>query len=365
MKNRSIYSLVILLLINSIIFGQRIKDVAYLNGASSEQIIGYGLVVGLAGTGDSYRSSFTIQSVSSMLKRFGITVPQTDLKTKNVAAVMVTASLNSQLKAGAVFDVVVSSMGDATSLQGGTLLMTPISGGSGKVYGFAQGPISVGGYDINTPSGSRLAKNHSLAGRVPRGGSLKEDVNTEQVSNQEVTVFLRNPDLTTSSNVSTAINTKFGGEIAKSVDAASIIIAVPADKQNNFVAFLAELENLNINIDNIAKVVLNERTGTVVAGSNVRIQPVSITHGSLNIQIRSNPIISQPNAFSQGRTELFNNLIPSVSQDSTSTIAIQGATNVQEIAAALNSLKATPRDIIAIFQALKEAGALVAELVIM
>ncbi|MDQ7817334.1 MAG: flagellar basal body P-ring protein FlgI [Melioribacteraceae bacterium] len=344
---------------------QRIKDVAYLNGQGSEQIIGYGLVVGLAGTGDSYRSSFTVQSVSSMLKRFGITVPQSDLKTKNVAAVIVTATLNSNLKTGAEFDIVVSSMGDATSLQGGTLLMTPLSGINGRVYGFAQGPVSVGGYDINTLSGNRISKNHSLAGRIPRGGSLKESINIEGTTYDEISIFLKSPDLTTSNNITTAIVSKFGAESAKAIDAAQILVVVPADRQNNLIAFLAEIENIEIQVDDVAKVVLNERTGTVVAGSTVRILPVSITHGSLNIQIRSYPMISQPNAFSKGNTMLFNNLVPSVYQDSTNTVAIQGATNVQEVAAALNSLKVSPRDIISIFQALKEAGALIAELVIM
>jgi len=365
MKNKIIIAALLFILLFDASKAQRIKDVAYINGSGSEQIIGYGLVVGLASTGDSYRSSFTVQSIASMLKRFGITVPQTDLKTRNVAAVIVTATLNTSLKSGAEFDVVVSSMGDATSLQGGTLLMTPLSGINGRVYGFAQGPISVGGYDINTPTGNRTSKNHTLAGRIPRGGSLKESINIEQNSFEEIAVFLKDPDLTTSNNIMLAINSKFGENSAKAIDAAEILIVVPTDRQNNIVAFLAELENLEIQVDKIAKVVLNERTGTIVAGSNVKILPVSITHGSLNIQIRSYPTISQPNAFGRGNTVLFNNLVPSVYQDSTNTVAIQGATNVQEVASALNSLKVSPRDIISIFQALKEAGALVAELVIM
>jgi len=365
MKIKVVFYIVISFLTLHTISAQRIKDVAYLNGDNTEQIIGYGLVVGLAGTGDSHRSSFTIQSVTSMLKRFGITVPQNDLKTKNVAAVVVTATLNSNLKPGAEFDVVVSSLGDATSLQGGTLLMTPLSGINGLVYGFAQGPISVGGYDINTITGNRLSRNHSLAGRVPRGGSLKEPININGMGNQQVAVFLREPDITTANNVMTSINSTFGEGVASAKDAAEILVVVPADRQNNLIGFLAELENIVIQVDEAAKVVLNERTGTIVAGNNVKIQPVSITHGSLNIQIRSYPIISQPNAFSRGNTVVFNNLVPYVTQDSTRTVAIEGASNVQEVAAALNSLKVSPRDIIAIFQALKEAGALIAELVIM
>jgi len=349
----------------SLLQAQRIKDIAFLDGEYSEQVIGYGLIVGLAGTGDTYRSEFTIQSITSMLKRFGITVPQTDLKTKNVAAVMVTATLNSYLKPGSKFDVVVSSMGDAKSLNGGTLLMTPLSGMSGIVYGYAQGPISIGGYDIGTATGNRIIKNHALAGRVPRGGVLKTEIQQNIDFTQEVRVYLKEPDMQTSSNVSNAINAKFGNAIAKAVDASEVTVQIPADKQNDIVSFLAELEALPVVTDVEAKVVLNERTGTVVSGNNVVIQPVSITHGSLNITIRSYPIISQPGAFSRGSTAVFNNLIPYAQQDSSKTVALNKASNVQEVAAALNSLKVAPKDIIAIFQALKEAGALTAELIIM
>ncbi|MEW6654026.1 MAG: flagellar basal body P-ring protein FlgI [Bacteroidota bacterium] len=357
--------LMLILAAANLSYAQRIKDVAYLNGKTTEQLIGYGLVVGLAGTGDSYRSSFTIQSVTSMLQRLGITVPQIDLKTKNVAAVMVTANLNGNLKAGAEFDVVVSSLGDATSLQGGTLLMTPLNGINEQGFGFAQGSVSVGGFDINTSSGNRVSRNHTLAGRVPRGGTLKEAFSAAEFDPAEVSVFLKEPDFTTAQNIANALNTQFGADAAKAQDAAEVRVAIPQERQNNLIAFYSELENLNVAVDDIARVVLNERTGTIVSGQSVRIQPVTITHGSLNINIRNFPIISQPNPFSQGRTVAMNNQIPTVQQDSTSTVAIQGASNVQEVAAALNSLKVSPRDIIAIFQALKEAGALMAELIVM
>ena len=358
------FLLSIIFAFQSFVYGQRIKDIAYITGQSSIQIIGYGLVVGLAGSGDTQRSSFTIQSITSMLKRFGITVPQANLRTKNVAAVMVTSTLNDYLKPGAKFDVTVSSLGDASSLTGGTLLMTPLSGMDGNVYGFAQGPISVGGYDIRTPTGNRLARNHSLAGRVPQGGILKKALETKNISSKEFSVYLRDPDITTASNVSNAINAKFGQNTSIAKDAAEIKVRVPQDKQNNIVGFLADLEGITVQKDEMAKVVLNERTGTVVAGNHVKILPASITHGSLSITIRSYPIISQPEAFSNGQTQVFNNMIPYVKQDSTNTIAIQGASNVQQVAAALNSLKVSPQDIIAIFQALKEAGALIAQLVI-
>ncbi|MCL5030682.1 MAG: flagellar basal body P-ring protein FlgI [Bacteroidetes bacterium] len=361
---RNFISILMIFFISNFLFAQRIKDIAYITGESSEQIIGYGLVVGLAGTGDTQRSTFTLQSVTSMLKRFGITVPTDNLQTRNVAAVMVTATLNDYLKPGAKFDVTVSSMGDASSLVGGTLLMTPLSSMTGKVYGFAQGALSVGGYDIRTPSGSRIAKNHSLAGRVPMGGILQLPLEIDSLSNKEISVYLRDPDITTSNNVSNAINSKFGNDIAIAKDAAEIKIKIPADKQKNIVGFLADLEGITVQTDEAAKVVLDERSGTVVAGNNVKILPASITHGNLNITIRSYPIISQPGPFSNGTTQVFNNMVPSVSQDSTNTIAIQGASTVQQVAAALNSLKVSPQDIISIFQALKKAGALIGELVI-
>lgn len=354
----------VLLLSCSMLFGQRIKDVAYLTGENNELLIGYGLVVGLAGTGDSYRMVATMQSLSSALKRFGITVSQDDIKSRNVAAVFVTAKLNNQLKQGASFDVTVASNGDAASLLGGTLLYTRLSNPNDQLdYATAQGPISVGGYDFSTPTGNRLSKNPTTTGRVPMGGSLIAPLRLPQNIGSQISIFLKNPDFTTANNVATAINAKFNNA-AKAADATEIQVVIPQEKQANMVGFISELESITVQTDVIAKVVLNERTGTVVAGSNVIILPATITHGSLNLTIRSYPVISQPNAFSQGKTEVFNNLIPYIQQDSTKSIAIQRATTVSEVAAALNSLKVTPRDIISIFQALKEAGALVAELII-
>ncbi|MDA3859906.1 MAG: flagellar basal body P-ring protein FlgI [Melioribacteraceae bacterium] len=365
MKKMIIYIFALILVWQTTTSAQRIKDIAYLSGSEVEQIIGYGLVVGLAGTGDSHRSAFTVQSVTSMLKRFGITVPQSKLKTKNVAAVMITATLNSFLKTGSKFDVNISSLGDSKSLAGGTLLMTPLSGINGDVYGFAQGPLSVGGYDVQTSSGGRVSKNHTSAGRVPRGGVLKRDINPMVDYSSGLSVLLKNPDLSTASNMSNIINTAFGDNTAKANDASEIVVTIPADKQENIVQFLAELESLEVTIDYIAKVVLNERTGTIVAGAHVKIMPVSITHGNLNIDVKSMPVISQPGAFAKkGRTVFFNNLIPEATEDSSKTIALDAASNVQEVAAALNSLHVSPQDIISIFQALKESGALVAELVI-
>lgn len=360
-------NLILILIISAnVILGQRIKDITYFKGINSEQLIGYGLVVGLSGTGDSYRSTFTVQSVTSMLKRFGITVPDANLRTRNVAAVMVTAKVNNLAKQGSEFDVSVSSMGDAKSLMGGTLLMTPLSRSDGNVFAMCQGAISIGGYDINTSSGGRVAKNHALSGRIPNGGVLEKPILEEGFAPTELSVVLKDPDFTTSKTIADSINAVFGSNIASSVDAAEVSLSIPAG-ENNITDFLSRIELINVQKDVIARVVLNERTGTVVSGTNVRISPVSISHGSLNITIKSFPLISQPSPFSQGNTVLFNNQVPDVKEkeNETSTYTIDGASNAQEVAAALNSLKVSPRDIIAIFQALKEAGALTAELVIM
>lgn len=364
MKSLAKYILAIILLAN-LLSAQRIKDIAYVDGDNSTQLIGYAIVVGLGGTGDSHRTSFTIQSISSMLKRFGITVPQDEIKTRNVAAVMVTTTVSNFLKPGSKFDVNVSSLGDARSLQGGTLLMTPLSSIDGNVYAMAQGPVSVGGYDLQSPTGNRVGKNHVLAGRVPLGGILQQQLPSSGFNASQLKVYLRSPDITTADNISTAINDYFTQEIASAADPSEVVVSVPADRQQQVVSFLAELESIEVATDYTAKVVLNERTGTVVAGSNVRIQPVTISHGGLNIAVRSYPVVSQPGAFSGGESIFFNNMVPYAAEDSTSAVALEGASNVQEVAAALNTLKVSPQDIIAIFQALKESGALTAELVIM
>ncbi len=357
--------IILIMLLTSLSFAQRLKDIAYFQGVSDEQLIGYGLVVGLAGSGDTYRSTMTHQSVISMLKRFGVNVPELNFRTRNVAAVMVTATVSNQSKKGRHFDVTVSSIGDAKSLMGGTLLLTPLSDKTGNVYATAQGAISTGGYDVGTPSGGRISRNITSSGSIPNGGIFEKDYPGSLASKDEINIVLNEPDFTTANNVSAAINSAVGQATATAEDASLIKVKVPANQKKNISAFLAQLEGLQVQKDVVAKVVLNEKTGTVVTGSNVTISPCTVTHGNLNIEIKSYPVISQPSSFSQGGTVVFNNLVPTVKQDKNNTVEIQGASNVQQVAAALNSLKVSPRDIIAIFQAIKEAGALTAELVIM
>jgi flagellar P-ring protein FlgI len=343
----------------------RIKDIAHVQGIRGQQIIGYGLVVGLNGTGDTQRSTFTLQSVASMLKRFGINVAQNDLRLRNVAAVMVTASVPGFTKQGGEVDVIVSSMGDATSLQGGTLLLTPLSGIDGTVYAMAQGPISVGGMSVRA-NGNEIRRNHTAAGRIPGGGVIEKQPDVTIARDSTVAVVLMEPDFTTASRVADAINTKLGQRTANADDGASVSIRVPDSvrTQHRLVDFIASIEALEITPDVAAKVVINERTGTIVVGGTVSILSVAISHGGLNIEIESMPMVSQPAPFSQGQTVTTQLTAVSAAQDTSTVQAFNGTATVQDVARTLNALKVTPRDIIAIFQALKRAGALNAELVI-
>ncbi|HTX18021.1 MAG TPA: flagellar basal body P-ring protein FlgI [Bacteroidota bacterium] len=345
--------------------GSRIKDIAYLQGIRNQQLIGYGLVVGLNGTGDSQRSTFTLQSVASMLKRFGITVPQGDLRLRNVAAVIVTASVPGFSKEGGIIDVIVSSLGDATGLQGGTLLMTPLSGLDGEVYATAQGPVSVGGFNASA-GGSEIRRNHTAAGRVPGGATIEKSIDSEFSKDWSMYVVLMQSDFTTAERIAGAVNTKFSGQIAVPKDGSTVAVTVPEEfrKEGKLVEFVSLVELLEVTPDVAAKVVINERTGTIVIGGNVSILPVAISHGGLNINIQSTPVISQPGPLSNGTTVSTQMTTLSAGIDSSAVYAIEGAATVQDVAKALNSLRVAPRDIIAIFQALKEAGALKAELVI-
>jgi flagellar P-ring protein precursor FlgI len=359
-------SVLSLTLASATLSATRIKDIAYIQGVKSQQLIGYGLVVGLNGTGDTQRSTFTLQSVTSMLKRFGITVPQGDLRLRNVAAVMVTATVPGFAKEGGAVDVIASSMGDATSLQGGTLLMTPLSGIDGSVYATAQGPISVGGMSVRA-GGNEIRRNHTAAGRVPGGAMLEKSIVAAVGKDSTVSVVLLQADFTTTKRIAEAVNAKFSGGVAIANDASSVSLAVPAEYRapGKLVDFISVVELLEITPDVVAKVVVNERTGTIIVGGNVSILPVAISHGGLNIEIQAVPIISQPEGFSQGQTVVTHMMTLAATADTSTVVAIDGAATVQDVAKALNALKVAPRDIIAIFQALKEAGALKAALVIM
>jgi len=352
--------------------GTRIKDIAYIQGVRGTQVIGYGIVIGLNNTGDTRRTIFTTQTIASMLKRFGITVPQNQLQLRNVAAVMVTGTVDPFMKQGAPFDVTVSSLGDATSLQGGTLLMTPLSGIDGVVYAMAQGPVSIGGYDYRTYTGSELRRNHSAAGRVPNGAILDQGIPLNIRNGNKINVILREPDFTTAKKIADVINSKYPSK-AIAIDAATVSVVLPEEfskkdptlGSDRIIDFISEIEVMKIEPDVIAKVVINEKTGTIVVGEKVSIMPVAVAHGNLTIEIQGINSILYPSPLSQGQ-----NIVVEPGNEQglgaqNEVIALPSASTVQDIATALNSLKVLPRDIIAIFQALKEAGALKAELVIL
>lgn len=365
------YRLAILLMISIVSLNYnaesaRIKDIATIEGFTSTQVIGYGLVVGLNQTGDNQLSSYTNQSIINMLKRFGLTSEQRNNRTRNVAAVMVTANIPTFSKKGQKVDVVVSSMGDATSLQGGTLLMTTLSSSDGEVIGNAQGPITVGGYDFRS-LGSQSSRNMTTSGRVPNGLILTENIQGSFVENQTLKVSLRNPDFTNTARMARAINGTAGLQnSATALDASTVQIQIPANtNQNNLIALIERIESIDIENDMVAKVVINERTGTIVVGGNVEILPTVVAHGGIDITIERQLIVPQPAPFTilpprMGETakletkEEINKAYPLTVVNST----------VEDMAATLNLLQLKPRDLIAIFQALKESGALQAELVI-
>ncbi len=344
----------------------RIKDIASIQGASGVQVIGYGLVTGLNQTGDNQQSSFTVQSVINMLKRFGLTPPANNPRTRNVAAVMVTATVPAFMKTGAKVDVQVSSIGDATSLQGGILLMTPLSLSNGEIVGLAQGAVSIGGYDISS-LGSRVGKNVSTSGRVPNGLILERNIESNFIENNLVRISLREPDFTTANRIAQAINGSAGlANTATAIDAGTVQVQLPAGTTPaQQINYISQIEALNVVSDPIARVVINERTGTVVVGGNVQLLPSVVAHGGLEIQIQKQVLVPQPAPFTIRPPQIAETAEINTNEEVTTAKAlnVQGAT-VQNIADALNLLQVKPRDLIAIFQALKDAGALQGELII-
>jgi len=341
----------------------RIKDIADVEGVSPTPVIGYGIVVGLDGTGDSPRSLFTNQTLRNMLERFGISMANDRVRVRNVAGVMVTAELSPFAKQGQKVDVTISSIGDSRSLQGGTLLLTPLAGPDGEVYGLAQGPLSIGGFAIES-GGVSIRQNAASVGRIPGGMIVEREPGASLADLEEVNYSLREPDYTTARRIAEAINQALNLEIAEAVDPVSVRVTVPPGYKGGAVGLVTDTENVLVNPDVPAKVVVNERTGTVVIGEKVQLSSVAISHGALSISIVSTPVISQPGAFSPGRTVSQQASQIQVQQQGTGVVVVQQSASVGDVAAALNSLGVAPRDIIAIFQALKQAGALRAELVI-
>lgn len=346
----------------------RIKDLCRIAGAVDNSLVGYGLVTGLAGTGDSVRSATTVQSIRNVLLNFGVNVDASQVRSRNVAAVSLTATLPAYTHAGDKLDVNVTSMGDARSLVGGTLLLTNLTGPDGKIYALAQGPVSVGGfqYDLN---GNLVQKNHPTAGNIPAGATVERALETYMVDTAGfVNYLLHDPDITTANRITQSLNQHFGPGTARAVNAAKISVSVPADARDNPVAFLTRVEGLSVIPDRRAKIVVNERTGTVVSGGNVSIAPVSITHGDLTVIISTDFTVSQPTFVRQTGEGVRTQVVPETSidvdEEKSLSISLSSNTNVADLVATLNKVKATSRDVITILQAIKRAGALHAELII-
>jgi flagellar P-ring protein precursor FlgI len=343
----------------------RIKELTSIAGVRDNQLIGYGLVVGLNGTGDGNNTGFSSQTLSTMLRSMGLTIDPTKIRARNAAVVMVTATLPPFARAGGRVDVLVSSIGDAKSLQGGTLLLTPLRAPNGQIYAVAQGPVSIGGFAARGRSGSSIQQNHPTVGQIANGALIEGEVGLQLNGREQIRVVLNTPDFTTSARLAEAINTQLGTAGARSIDSGTIEVQVPEAQRANIAAFVATLENVEVTPDQVAKVVLDERTGTVVIGENVRIATVAIAHGNLSIEIREEPQVSQPAPLSQGKTVVTPKSDVKVKEDKSQVILLSQAVTIRDLVRALNSIGVTPRDLVAIFQAIKAAGALQAKLEIM
>jgi flagellar P-ring protein precursor FlgI len=343
----------------------RLKDIAKVQGADEVQLLGYGLIVGLDGTGDG--RGVALQSVANLMRNLGLQVNPAQIRTKNVAAVMVTARLSPFVRRGSPIDVTVSSVGDAASLQGGTLLMTPLRAQfpDGPVYAVAQGSVSIGGFNAGGGGGGQVTKNHPVVGRVPNGATVQIEAAPPEGASDELTLVLRHPDYTTAARLSRALDERFGIRMAVPLDAGTVHVTVPRSRRTpgNYVEFIAELEGVQVVPDAVARVVINEKTGTIVAGERVSISEVAVAHGDLNIRIA--PPTAEVAVGGGGAVAVAGGGEVTATEEAARFLVLDRTSNVGDVARALNALKVKPRDIISIFEALKEAGALKAELVIM
>jgi len=339
----------------------RIKDVAGIKGVRQNQLVGYGIIVGLDGTGDDDKTGFSRQSLVSMLEKMGIVVDVKSVKVDNMAAVMVTANLPPFSKSGSRVDVNVASIGNAKSIQGGTLLMTPMKAPNGEVYAVAQGPISIGGFSFGGAAGGGVQKNHPTVGLIPGGAIIEKEVPVDLSKKTNLEISLNQPDFTTCLRMAETISSHAGTK-AEAMDAGTVSVTIPDSYLDNKVAFIAGIEALEIQIDTRAKIVLNERTGTVVMGDNVRISTVAVSHGNLSIVIKEQSQVSQPLPFSQGQTVVTPQTEVRVEEQKSNLVLMQAGASIGDVVRGLNAMGVSPRDLIAIIQAIKAAGALQADL---
>jgi flagellar P-ring protein precursor FlgI len=344
----------------------RIKDVADVEGIRENQLIGYGLVVGLAGTGDSLQSApFTRQSLQAMLERLGVNTRGADLRTANVAAVMVTANLPPFATQGTRIDVSVSALGDAKSLQGGVLLVTPLQGADGEVYVIAQGPVAIGGFSAQGESAT-ISRGVATSGRIANGGVIEREVNYVLAARTSIRLALRNPDLTTARRIALAVNELLGTYVAEPTDSATVRLTLPPKFNGNIVDLLTDIEQLLVEPDQPAKVVVDEQSGIIVMGSDVRVSTVAVAQGHLTVVVTETPQVSQPAPFSEGETTTVPRTSIAVDEEVGRRMAIvRSGITLAELVDGLNALGIGPRDLIAILQAIKAAGALQAEIEVM
>ncbi len=346
----------------------RIKDIVDVEGVRPNQLNGYGVVLGLDGTGDGQQSLFTIQSILSMLRRRGvtITVDPRQIRVKNAAAVAVTATLPPFARAGSKIDVQISSIGDAKSLRGGTLLLSPLVGGDGQVYAVAQGPVSIGGGFSAQAAGASATSGHPTAGVITGGALVEREVPAHLVADGKVRLGLHSADFTTARRIALAINDSIGEEAAAVVDPGTVDVALAGGSEEEAMHLLASIETLDVQPDRRARVIVNERTGTVIMGSEVRIAPVAIAHGSLQIQVKTDLGVSQPAPFSNGETVVVPDSTVAVQEGEKERLAVlQPGVSLGQLVGGLNALGVTPQDLIAVLEAIKSAGALDADLEVM
>lgn len=359
-----IMMVLLLALLSNTVSAERIKDLAQVAGVRSNQLVGYGLVTGLDKTGDK-SSKFTPQSLRSMMGQLGLTLPPgVDPKAKNVAMVSLHAELPAFAKPGQKIDVTVSSMGDAKSLRGGSLLMSPLKGADGRVYAVAQGNLVVGGLSADGQDGSKITVNNPLVGRIPNGALVEQTVPTSFDQGGDLVFNLNTTDFSLANNMATAINKTLGADTAKALDASSVVVRSPVDPSQK-VSFVAAIENIEVVAEeSAAKVIINSRTGTVIINNKVRVQPAAVSHGSLTVTVTENPQVSQPGAFSNGQTAVTPQSDVNVKEDKNHMFVFNPGVSLDEIVKAVNGVGAGPSDLVAILEALKSAGALRAELIV-
>lgn len=381
---RAVAALAIVLLTASSVWPARIKDIASIGGVRDNQLIGYGLVVGLSGTGDSLKNGFTSETLANLLSSQGLSAKDKKLKSDNVAAVMVTAQLPPFAKVGTRIDVMVSSIGDSTSLLGGTLLMTPLRGADHRIYAVAQGAVITGGFSVGS-GGTGIAKNHTTVGRISNGALIERELEYVFKEQRTFTITLDHSDFTTCKGLAAILTERIPYVDATLVDAGTVSVSMKESYTGDIVSLISTIENLDIPVDSVATVVLNEKTGTVVMGDKVRISTVAIAHGNLSIQVKETQQVSQPLPFAPsppagsgpvetgsgaamapgGQTVVTTDASVDVTEDKKKLMVVPQGVTIQEVVNALNAVGVSPRDLITILQTIKAAGALQADLIIM